>query len=67
MRRYTRDSVERALDLHFGRGRWTHNRSGYTLITAIGIVQMRTLKEAYLTVIGAAEGKRRALEAADRT
>lgn len=57
-RRYTRESVERALSLHYP-GRWTYDgKSGYRLQTWVGTIQLRNLKEAYVAVVAAAETKR---------
>ncbi len=55
---YNRGSVERALTLHFTEGYkgWTSNaKGGYLIHTGIGIVELRTLREAALFVIAAAE------------
>lgn len=61
--RYTRESVERGLTHHLGQGGqegWIPDgRGGYKITTGIGIIQLRTLRDAALFVIGMAEGKRR--------
>lgn len=58
---YTRETVERALELHFP-GRWRPDgipgSRGYTLSTFVGDVRMKNLKEAYVAVVAAAEAKR---------
>lgn len=58
---YNRESVERALVVHFGdRGDWqADGKGGYTISTAIGIVRLRTLREAAIYVNACAETKRR--------
>lgn len=57
--RYNRESVERALTLHFG-GTWaTNGKGGYTISAGIGIVELKTLREAALFVVAAAEKERR--------
>lgn len=57
--RYNRDSVERALTVHFGdTGEWQRAGAGYTIGTAIGIIRLRSLREAYLFVVACAEKDR---------
>lgn len=59
---YNRGSVERALTYHFGEGDrgWTSTEKGsYLVITGIGIVELKTLREAALFAIAAAEKGRR--------
>lgn len=62
MKRYTRESVERALDVHF-KGKWEKSPrilGGYVLHSdGIGDVVFRTLAEAYACVVGAAEASRK--------
>lgn len=58
--RYTRESIERALTHHFGNtGIWLRSKNGYILTTGIGIVELKTLREAALFVIAMAEKERR--------
>lgn len=57
---YTRGSVERALTHHFGQGSatgWSSNGKGGYLVACskVGVVELRTLREAALFVIAAAE------------
>lgn len=63
MGRYSRDSVERALTLHFGQGGdfgWTPGlNGGYLIPTGIGIVRLRSLREAWLFVVSHQEAKKR--------
>lgn len=62
--KYNRESVERALTLHLGpQGQsgksWLARMNGsYTVDTAIGVINLKTLREAAIFVIGLAEGKR---------
>jgi hypothetical protein len=59
---YNRDSVERALTHHFTAGHkgWTSNaKGGYTIYTEVGIIELRTLREAALVAIACAEKGRR--------
>lgn len=64
--KYTRESVERALTHHFGaqgvrQDSWLATMDGgYSIVTGIGVIKLRTLRDAALFVIGMAEGKRRA-------
>ncbi len=65
--RYNRGSVERALTHHFDEGftGWSPNgKGGYLVSTGIGIVELKTLREAALFVIAASEKQRR-IEAAE--
>jgi hypothetical protein len=59
---YDRGSVERALTHHFTAGHkgWTSTeKGGYLVTTDIGITELKTLREAALFVIAAAEKGRR--------
>jgi hypothetical protein len=61
--RYNRASVERGLTVHFGEGGpqgWSRNGgAGYLVPTSIGIVELKTLREAALFAIACAEKSRR--------
>lgn len=63
--KYSRASVERALTHHFGAtpyNSWQPNgKGGYTISTGIGIFELKTLREAVLFVVAAAEKERRML------
>lgn len=63
MGRYSRSSVERALDHHFGTTPYTgwqaDGKGGYSISSGIGIIRLRTLREAWLFVIASAEKARR--------
>lgn len=70
--RYNRDSVERALTLHFGPEHvgtfagsgWLRTaHGGYVIGTRRGIVELRTLREAAIMCHGAAHAKGNADEA----
>lgn len=60
---YNRASVERGLTIHFGEGGpqgWSRNGgAGYLIPTSIGIVELKTLREAALFAIACAEKVRR--------
>lgn len=54
-RLYTEESVERALELHCP-GRWHRQAVGYVIDhPGVGTLHLRTLKEAYAFVCGAAD------------
>lgn len=56
--RYTRESVERALTVHVGEGGargWQRKGSGYTVSTGIGIITLRTVREAAIFVVACRE------------
>lgn len=57
--RYTRETVERALSIHYGNtGKWLpDSKGGYTLNTRKGIIRLRTLREAALWVWAVANTK----------
>lgn len=55
--RYNRDSVERAFTVHGVNAQ--RKGAGYTVLTAIGVVHLRTLREAAIFVLAMAEKGRR--------
>lgn len=62
--RYNRASIERALTIHFGAPgtsphTWSVKDKSYIVPTSIGLVELRTLREAALFVIACAEKGRR--------
>lgn len=69
--KYTKESVERALTHHFGpqgvkQDSWLACMDGgYSIVTGIGVIKLRSLRDAALFVIGMAEGQRRAAAATD--
>lgn len=61
-RRFSAESVARALDLHMP-GRWRYRHGGYELVTATGVVRLGSLAEAFAFTLGCSEANHHNREA----